>query len=72
MNLVAWKTVQSRENRPDEFFISFGGETLTTPFFLFHCSEKEARETFGDAIDKITGLNTIHPIKLTLSMIEEE
>ena len=69
--LVAWKTVHSRENRPDEFFFSFAKESLDEfgkPFFIFNFREKEAREVFGDEIDKITGIAKVHLINLTLSM----
>lgn len=75
MKFVCWKTVQSREGRPDEFFFSIGKESiekLRPPFFLFNLHEKEAREVFGDVIDKITGISVIHPINLTLSMRVEE
>ena len=71
MKFVAWKTVQSREGRPDEFWFSFGKESIKkgySPFYLFNLPEKEAREVFGDEIDKITGINVVHPINLTLSM----
>lgn len=69
MKLLVWKTVQSREGRPDEFWYSFGKETVSKrPFFLFSCSETEAREAFGDEIDKIVGLNVVHPITLILSI----
>ena len=76
MKFVMWKTVHSREGRPDEFFFSIGKEPIEKkrpPFFLFNLREKEAREVFGDEIDKITGINVVHPINLTLSMrVENE
>jgi hypothetical protein len=71
MKLVTWKTVLSRENRPDEFFFSFGKLSMDEfgkPFFLFSCSEKDAREAFGDEIDKLTGIAKVHPVTLTLSI----
>jgi len=70
MKFICWKTVQSREGRPDEFWYSFGKEPIipNKPFFLFKCSEKQAREAFGDEIDKITGICVVHPINLSLSM----
>ena len=76
MKFVAWKTVQSREGRPDEFLFSFGKEPvdkiLPTFFYLFNLPEKEAREAFGDEIDNITGICVVHPINLTLSMRVKE
>ena len=75
MKLVCWKTVQSREGKPDDFYISFGKLPATEfgkPLFLFACSEKDAREAFGEEIDKIKGLSVVHPIQFTLSMREEE
>ena len=75
MKFVAWKTVQSREGRSDEFLFSFGKKPINEkypPSFLFYLHEKQAREVFGDEIDKITGINVVHPINLTLSMRGEE
>lgn len=76
MRLVAWKTVRSRDGYPDEFWFSFGKESITKnhkPFYLFSCSEAEARKAFGDEVDKITGICIVHPINLVLSLrIENE
>ena len=75
MKMVAWKTVQSREERPDEFFISFGKEIAGSslhPFFLFSCPEAVAREAFGEEIDKINGIGKVHKITFTMSMREED
>jgi hypothetical protein len=77
MKLVAWKTVRSREGRPDEFYISFGKKPIDKnhpPSFLFNCREEDAKKAFGEEISKITGLCVIHPINLALSMrvVEDE
>ena len=75
MKMTAWKTVQSREGRPDEFFISFGKQghlPRNSPFFLFSCPEAVAREAFGEEIDKINGIGKEHKITFTMSMREED
>jgi hypothetical protein len=75
MRLVVWKTVQSREGKSDEFFFSFGKESLIKgekPLFMFCCSEEAAKEAFGEEVSKIVGICIVHPIKLTLFMREEK
>lgn len=74
MRLVAWKTVRSREGRPDEFHFSFGKESEIElrVFFLFSLDEKEARKLLGDGIDKITGICVVHPVTFTLTVKENE
>jgi hypothetical protein len=70
MKLFGWKTVQSREGRPDEFYISVRYKGKSP--FIFNLSIEEAESLLGDEVKKITGICVTHPIKLTLFIKEDE